>query len=164
MKRWNIESMADHLDVPNFFEWIYLVDLSPSLCKVARARFQRLGWENVSVICEDARFFAVPRPEMLQKSEMRQSADLITMSYSLSMIPGEHLVSMSMMIYQLMCLLDYYSVIDSVSLLLDHSGIIAVVDFYGICSGGVVDLSTDELCSTKHCRRVCAQLYWRCLQ
>ncbi|MCJ1379851.1 hypothetical protein MMC17_002954 [Xylographa soralifera] len=99
---WNIEAMQEFLDVPNFFENIYLVDLSPSLCEVARKRFTRLGWANVTVVCQDARLFNLPR----------NKSNLITMSYSLSMIP------------------DYYSVVDSMTSLLDPRGIIGVVDFY----------------------------------
>lgn len=67
--------MAAFVDVPEFFSTVFLVDLSPSLCEVARQRFRRLGWKNVQVVCEDARAFCPP-----------QQADLITMSYSLSMI------------------------------------------------------------------------------
>ena len=54
---WNIETMNAYLDVVNFFEQVYLVDLSPSLCEVARKRFKRLGWANVQVVCQDARSF-----------------------------------------------------------------------------------------------------------
>ncbi|MCJ1390514.1 hypothetical protein MMC18_003374 [Xylographa bjoerkii] len=99
---WNIEAMQEFLDVPQFFETVYLVDLSPSLCEVARKRFARLGWVNVTVICQDARLF----------NPGKNKANLITMSYSLSMIP------------------DYYSVVDSMTSLLDPNGIIAVIDFY----------------------------------
>ena len=42
---------------PSFFEAVYLVDLSPSLCKIATERFERLGWKNVKVMCCDARYF-----------------------------------------------------------------------------------------------------------
>lgn len=72
--------MAANVDVEQYFEHVYLVDLSPSLCEVARQRFARLGWKNVSVFCQDAREFRVPGQDA--------KADLITMSYSLSMIPG----------------------------------------------------------------------------
>lgn len=99
---WNIEAMKEFLDVPEYFEDIYLVDLSSSLCEVARKRFARLGWSNVTVICEDARIFNLSKGH----------AELITMSYSLSMIP------------------DFYSVIDSMSSLLAYNGILGVVDFY----------------------------------
>lgn len=67
--------MSAFVDVPEFFSTVFLVDLSPSLCEVARQRFRRLGWKNVQVVCEDARTFCPP-----------QKADLITMTYSLSII------------------------------------------------------------------------------
>jgi len=99
---WNIEAMQEFVDISTFFESIYLVDLSPSLCEVARKRFARLGWSHVQIICQDARVFRLAGHQ----------ADLITMSYSLSMIP------------------DYYSVVDSIASLLDPAGIIGVIDFY----------------------------------
>ena len=80
---WNIEAMQDFVDVPTFFAGIYLVDLSPSLCEVARNRFARLGWTHVQVICKDARLFSLKDCQ----------ADLITMSYSLSMIPDYYVQS-----------------------------------------------------------------------
>ncbi|ELQ36482.1 hypothetical protein OOU_Y34scaffold00657g8 [Pyricularia oryzae Y34] len=56
---WNIEAMNRFVDVPEFFSSVYLVDFSPSLCEVARQRFQRLGWKNVRVVCQDARKFRI---------------------------------------------------------------------------------------------------------
>ncbi|KJR81793.1 3-amino-3-carboxypropyl transferase [Sporothrix schenckii 1099-18] len=133
---WNIEAMAAHVDVPNFFSSVYLVDFSPSLCAVARKRFARLGWTNVHVICEDARKFRLEDYESGLPSRRSSvvaaaaspafpgqgyfsfdrpdhgGADLITMSYSLSMIP------------------DYYSVVDSLSSLLAPNGILGAIDFY----------------------------------
>ena len=119
--------MQAYLDVPvpAFFSEIYLVDLSPSLCEIARQRFARLGWD-IHVICQDARAFRLedqssgswnkPAGDILtstaESSNPRSQADLITMSYSLSMIP------------------DYYSVLDSLSGLLAPGGLVGVVDFY----------------------------------
>lgn len=97
--------MQAYVDVPSFFSNIYLVDLSPSLCEVARKRFERLGWKNVTVVCQDARAFRLGDKETAQRDESAITslwddaydsrpdaragkADLITMSYSLSMIPG----------------------------------------------------------------------------
>lgn len=101
---YNIEAMQAYVDVPTFFSNIYLVDLSPSLCEVARKRFVRLGWRNVTVVCEDARTFRLENQEDCQLDEssthlsdeayesnfnsIAVRADLITLSYSLSMIPG----------------------------------------------------------------------------
>lgn len=42
------------------FEQVVLVDLTPSLCQVARERFEKRGWKNVTVICQDAAAFQVP--------------------------------------------------------------------------------------------------------
>ena len=95
--------MSEFVDVPSFFSRIYLVDFSPSLCEVARLRFERLGWSNVTVVCEDARKFRLEDYEMdiaPTRSPLRSpalsyfarqrpehgGADLLTMSYSLSMI------------------------------------------------------------------------------
>ena len=124
---YNVEAMQAYLDVPNFFAKVYLVDLSPSLLEVARKRFDRLGW-NVEIVCQDARTFRLENYEAsnLQNlpinSHLRSftseskskdtGADLVTLSYSLSMIP------------------DYYSVVDSIPSLLSAGGIIGVVDFY----------------------------------
>ncbi|OJD10524.1 hypothetical protein AJ78_08491 [Emergomyces pasteurianus Ep9510] len=118
---YNIEAMAAFLPVESFFAHVYLVDLSPSLCEVARQRFTRLGWKNVSVVCQDAREFRLPhgpRPsdELVEYDDVSRTeadkADLITMSYSLSMIP------------------DYYSAVDYLTSLLSPSGTIGVCDFY----------------------------------
>lgn len=99
--------MASFVDVPQFFSAVYLVDFSPSLCEVARKRFARLGWSNVKVVCEDARRFSLedyendaqlapapirpPSSYFSQKRPEHGGADLITMSYSLSMIVREFL-------------------------------------------------------------------------
>lgn len=84
--------MAAFLPVHTFFSRVYLVDLSPSLCEVARERFRRLGWKNISVVCQDARSFRLPDEENVgprEKSAITNTgADVVTMSYSLSMIPG----------------------------------------------------------------------------
>lgn len=119
--------MKAYLHVPTFFSSVYLVDLSPSLCEVARKRFERLGWD-VKIVCQDARSFRLAEYEEAWlgppsisspwndhdsgRSRGEKGADLITMSYSLSMIP------------------DYYSVVDSISSILSSGGLIGVVDFY----------------------------------
>lgn len=106
-----------------------VVDLSPSLCDMARKRFARLGWTNVKVICQDARAFRLHEhePQALQRKELilqeqavldldenadAGGAELVTMSYALSMIP------------------EFYPVIDSMSSLLSPNGVVGVVDFY----------------------------------
>lgn len=99
------------------FKAIYLIDLSPSLCAVAQERFRRCGWKNVHVLCIDALDFNLPKTI--------SSADLITMSYSLSMIPS------------------YYSVIDKYATMLStKNGLFGVVDFYAQSGDAVASKST----------------------
>ena len=155
---WNIEQMQSQLDVPSIFHAVYLVDLSTSLCDVARERFRRLGWNNVHVICQDARIFRLSDYEAGIEESNRDfsigrsvydedthdpvGADLLTMSYSLSMIP------------------EFHPAIDSVANLLASSGIIGVVDFYVQNQiefqsrnyiGGVID---------RHCMWI-SRVFWR---
>jgi betaine lipid synthase len=119
--------MGQYLSVNEYFGSVYLVDFSPSLCEIAKARFARLGWTNVQVICQDARYFRLEDYEheangkalALKESNSYDNgslssagADVITMSYSLSMIP------------------EFYPVIDALSSLLSSNGIFGVVDFY----------------------------------
>lgn len=120
--------MSEYVSVPEFFRAVYMVDLSPSLCEVAKARFQRLGWKNVKVICQDARSFRLEEherdgsqsPALIVKEKdtyelstpKEIGADLITLSFALSMIP------------------EFYPVIDSLEALLGPQGIIGVCDFY----------------------------------
>jgi len=102
---YNIEAMSAYVSVPDFFSSVYLVDFSPSLCEVARKRFARLGWTNVKVVCQDARLFRLEDHENMTGNTVGISrsptssyfpteqssvggADLITLSYSLSMIVG----------------------------------------------------------------------------
>lgn len=102
--------MAQNVNVPEFFSSVYLVDFSPSLCDVARKRFERLGWKNVTVVCQDARKFRLEdyesgtvapqtpfkSPSLSYFSKPRAEhggADLVTMSYSLSMIVGYNIFS-----------------------------------------------------------------------
>ncbi|KAL2355252.1 hypothetical protein BJ546DRAFT_679924 [Cryomyces antarcticus] len=156
---YNIEAMSAFLSVPEFFQKIYLVDLSPSLCEIAKARFVRLGWENVTVLCQDARSFCLPNHQHdssdsgsffsigqsaydTEDEVEAGSADLVTMSYSLSMIP------------------EFYPVIDSISSLLSPNGIVGVADFYVQSkidcqsrnyTGGMVD---------RHCTWL-SRVFWR---
>ena len=120
------------MPIEDAFSHVYLVDLSPSLCEIARERVRRMGWTNVSVVCEDARIF---RP---QETE----AEVITMSYSLSMIP------------------DYYIVVDSLTKLLSPNGIIGVCDFY---VQSIVDVSSRTYTGGTFNRHVnwLGRLFWR---
>lgn len=155
---WNIEQMQQHLPVSDFFHAVYLVDLSPSLCQVAEQRFARLGWSNVKVVCKDASMFSLGDYEagigdekavfsiggaaLSDHAVARVGADLLTMSYSLSMIP------------------EFHPVVDTLAGLLAPNGIMGVVDFYvqnkvdfqsRNYTGGVID---------RHCMWV-SRVFWR---
>jgi S-adenosylmethionine-diacylgycerolhomoserine-N-methlytransferase len=94
----NFESVRNLAD----FRKIYIVDLSPSLLAVARKRIADNKWRNVEVVEEHSSTF-VPQEGL---------ADIITFSYSLTMMP------------------DWFAVIDHAKQLLKPGGIIGVVDFY----------------------------------
>lgn len=57
------------------FEHVYLIDLTPSLCEVAKKRFEQRGWNNVTVLCQDASTFQTDTP-------IDGRVQLVTMSYS----------------------------------------------------------------------------------
>eukprot|EP01123_Difflugia_compressa_P008239 TRINITY_DN2401_c0_g1_i1.p1 TRINITY_DN2401_c0_g1~~TRINITY_DN2401_c0_g1_i1.p1 ORF type:complete len:194 (-),score=37.89 TRINITY_DN2401_c0_g1_i1:45-575(-) len=84
------------------FSKVYIVDLSSSLLKVAQSRIDKFGWKNVEVVEADATSWVPPENKV----------DLITFSYSLTMIPP-----------WVDCILHAKS-------LLNRDGIIGVVDFY----------------------------------
>lgn len=86
----------------NSLERISLVDLCPSLLEVARTRVRARGWNNVEVVQADAEQYRLP-PE---------SVDVVTCSYSLSMIP------------------DWIAVVENIRAMLRPGGHIGVVDFY----------------------------------
>ncbi|KAL2872364.1 class I SAM-dependent methyltransferase [Aspergillus lucknowensis] len=139
---YNIEAMSAFLPVSEFFSQVYLVDLSPSLCEVARQRFERLGWKNVSVVCQDARSFRLPEDSINPGKTSGATADLVTMSYSLSMIP------------------DYYSVVDSLGRLVKSSGLLGVCDFY---VQSIVDVSSRNYIGGAFNRHVnwLGRAFWR---
>ncbi|KAK6524357.1 hypothetical protein TWF281_011265 [Arthrobotrys megalospora] len=161
---YNIEKMGEIVDVPSFFETVYLVDLSPSLCKVAVARFERLGWKNVKVLCQDARYFRLEtfegqsdmplstmttnssasssRPTSPNAETERYNADLITLSYSLSMIP------------------DFHCAIDNLSELLSTHGIIGVADFYVQNQSDFISRNYLGGSMDRHCMWI-SRVFWR---
>jgi S-adenosylmethionine-diacylgycerolhomoserine-N-methlytransferase len=81
---------------------VCLVDLCPSLLSVARDRVRAKGWKNVEVVQADAEQYRPPA----------ESVDLVTCSYSLSMIP------------------DWIAVLENIRAMLRPGGHIGVVDFY----------------------------------
>lgn len=80
---------------------VHLVDLSPSLLEVAKRRIADRGWKNVVTHVADATRF---RPE--------EPADVVTFSYSLTMIP------------------DWFAALENARAILKPGGKIGVVDFY----------------------------------
>jgi len=81
---------------------VYLVDLSEALLGVASKRIERHSWTNVRVV----------RDDVTQWSLGERSADVITFSYSLTMIP------------------DWFEAIYQAERMLKPGGVIGVADFY----------------------------------
>jgi S-adenosylmethionine-diacylgycerolhomoserine-N-methlytransferase len=81
---------------------ISVVDLSPSLLKVANRRIQENGWSNADTVEADATTY----------HPADGPVDVVTFSYSLTMIP------------------DWFAAIDNALTMLRFGGIIGVVDFY----------------------------------
>ena len=81
---------------------VYVVDLAPSLLKVAQQRCEANGWGNVTPVEADATTF---RPT-------EGGADAVTLSYSLTMIP------------------DWFAALENAWAMLKPGGRIALVDFY----------------------------------
>jgi len=95
----NLEFLGPRIDA---IRKAYVVDLSPSLLQVARRRIVDHGWSQVEAIEADAtRFQPAEGP-----------ADVVTFSYSLTMIP------------------DWFAAIDNALTMLKPGGLIGVVDFY----------------------------------
>jgi S-adenosylmethionine-diacylgycerolhomoserine-N-methlytransferase len=81
---------------------IYLLDISPSLLEIARSRAARLGWKNLECVHADALSFVPPEGKV----------DVITFSYSLTMIPR------------------WFEVIDRLRSFASPGAWVGVVDFY----------------------------------
>ena len=81
---------------------VTVVDLSPSLLKIAGQRIQQHGWQHVHAVEADATSY---QPE-------DGPADVVTFSYSLTMIP------------------DWFAALENALAMLKPGGSIGVVDFY----------------------------------
>jgi len=79
---------------------IQIVDLCPSLLRVAEERIRKHGWRNVETVLADAVTYEPPGP-----------ADVVTFSYSLTMIP------------------EWFRAVDRALEILRPGGHIGVVDF-----------------------------------
>ena len=95
----NVENFGD--DISKLGK-IYVVDLSASLLKIASDRFDQKGWNNVEAVEADATKWCPPEG----------AADVVTFSYSLTMIP------------------DWFAAIENAVRMLKPGGLIGVVDFY----------------------------------
>jgi len=98
----NLEMMGDEAVMS--FAKVYLVDLCGPLLDVARKRCEERGWHNVQIVEDDATTW-VP-------DEGFGQIDLVTFSYSLTMIP------------------DWYAALEHACALLAPGGLIGTVDFY----------------------------------
>jgi S-adenosylmethionine-diacylgycerolhomoserine-N-methlytransferase len=85
------------------FSKIYVVDLAASLLEVVNKRCQKNGWTNVEAVVGDATTWQLPDG---------QAADVVTFSYSLTMIP------------------DWFAAIENALRLLKPTGKMGVIDFY----------------------------------
>lgn len=94
----NAEMMGQRLCA---FQAVHLVDLCVPLLEIAKRRIEKNGWTNVRTVHADAIAY---RPE--------EQADLITFSYSLTMIP------------------DWFAALENAYAMLKPGGRIGVVDFY----------------------------------
>jgi len=95
----NIEFFGERLSQ---LSEVQIVDLSPSLLKVAQERIDERGWTNVQAVEADATTY---QPD-------GGGVDVVTFSYSLTMIP------------------DWFAAIDNALAMLKPGGLIGVVDFY----------------------------------
>lgn len=98
----NLEMLGDTAVMS--FAKIYIVDMCGPLLEVAKKRCEEHGWHNVVLVEDDATTW-VP-------DEGYGQIDVITFSYSLTMIP------------------DWFAAIDHATKLLAPGGIFGVVDFY----------------------------------
>ncbi len=94
----NLEYFADRLPT---LKSVSVVDLSGSLLKVAAQRAAEKGWNNVTAVEADATTWQPSEP-----------ADVVTFSYSLTMIP------------------DWFAAVDNAWRMLKPGGLLGVVDFY----------------------------------
>jgi S-adenosylmethionine-diacylgycerolhomoserine-N-methlytransferase len=92
----------EHCGVPiRHFSKIYLVDIAPSMLKMAQARASSHRWNHVETVVADACRFLPPT-----------TVDIVTFSYSLTMIP------------------DWRAAMETAWKILKPGGTIGVADFY----------------------------------
>lgn len=135
---WNIEEMDKYFPISEF-DSVYLLDLCEPLLEVARKRFERRGWKNVHVLCQDATNFILP--EWTESGiDPDGSIDYVSMSYALSMIP------------------NFYALLDRVDRFLHPEGLVSVADFY--VSGRDQNASAQAIGDARrHCSWL-TRLFW----
>jgi S-adenosylmethionine-diacylgycerolhomoserine-N-methlytransferase len=95
----NLEALGTSISK---FRQVYVVDLAESLLGIVRSRSDRNGWTNVQGVVGDATQWRPPNG----------TADVVTFSYSLTMIP------------------DWFAAIDNALAMLKPGGMIGIIDFY----------------------------------
>ncbi|MDO4425373.1 MAG: class I SAM-dependent methyltransferase [Planctomycetia bacterium] len=95
----NLENIRDL--IPELKK-VYVVDLASSLLKVTNDRIEKNGWTNVEAVEADATKF----------TPAEGYADIVTFSYSLTMIP------------------DWYAALENAMRILRPGGTLGVVDFF----------------------------------
>jgi S-adenosylmethionine-diacylgycerolhomoserine-N-methlytransferase len=95
----NLEFLGERI---SHLQKAYVVDLSPSLLEVAGKRIERMQWDNAAVVEADATTYVPPEGQV----------DLVTFSYSLTMIP------------------DWFAALEHAWSILRPGGRIGIVDFY----------------------------------
>lgn len=95
----NVEFLGDKLKT---YGHVTILDLTPSLLKVADERIAKNGWKNVSTVLADATTY----------QHTDGPLDVVTFSYSLTMIPA------------------WFEAVECAYRLLRPGGLLGVVDFY----------------------------------
>jgi S-adenosylmethionine-diacylgycerolhomoserine-N-methlytransferase len=95
----NLEFVGDRVGT---LKKVYIVDLAPSLLKIAERRVGDRGWTNVETVEADATQYRPPETLV----------DVVTCSYSLTMIP------------------DWFAAVQNAIAMLKPGGLLGVVDFY----------------------------------
>lgn len=95
----NLEFLGDKI---HKLKKVYIVDLCPSLLSIAQNRIAEKGWKNVQTVEQD----------VLNFKPNEGIADVITFSYSLTMIP------------------NWFAAIDNTHSILKKDGKLAIVDFF----------------------------------
>lgn len=103
----NLEFFTPEI-IRKYFKKIYIVDISASLLEIAQRRITAMGLDDIAQVVE----FDVTNTEMINLLGGEGSLDVVTMSYSYSMIP------------------DQKATLRNVHKLLKKDGYMAIADFF----------------------------------